>query len=348
MRILILANILGTLGIYLELGGGSWDVATHILRGGKGTDDFWTAPHSVLYAGIGLLGLASLAVLPMTLLRSLRPPGALTLGLRITLVGSLVQVFAGGLDQWWHATHGPDVVLFSPPHATLIVAMAANALGIVLSVARLRAILRFAADGRWTSRWPNLLQVLSLATLWIALNAQAYLFTNIEGIRYTFGVDLSAHRALLILAAALAVAAAGTLVLLLSDRLVGRFAATAVAAATAATLAVTTLAVLPDKWGFIPVYAALPTPVALLDYLGRRATTRPLLALRAVALAPLAFGLDGWLSSELLPAVVRDPAGQATLAVALTSVVGLVALYIARPLGNLLEGRGPRPASTAL
>lgn len=345
MRILILANILGTLGIYLELGGGSWDVATHILRGGKGTDDFWTAPHSALYAGVALLGLGSLGVIPLTLVKSLKAPSHLTLGLRIILLGSILQGFAGGFDQWWHATKGPDVVIFSPPHATLIVAMALNAFAMALSTTRLREAVGTSGPGGGLP-WSLHLQILSLTTLWIALNAQVYLFTDTGGIRYTFGIDLEPYTAGLTLLAILVLAVFGTLLLLLAERLGGPGAPTGVALLMAATMAIATMVPL-GRWPYIPVYLTMAAPVALLDYTGRRFKGGLPLILRAMALAPFAFALDGWYSYFVLPALAKEPLGALTFAVALTAVVGLLGLRFSKSLGRVLEGREKRPAATA-
>lgn len=342
MKLLFLGNLLGTLGIFLELSGGSWDVATHILRGGRGTDDFWTAPHAVLYAGVALLGLGSLSSVPLTFVGSFRAPGHLTLGLKMALGGSLLQAFAGAFDQWWHATRGPDVVLLSPPHATLIVAMALNAFAMVLSTTRLQGAL---GGGNMWKRfpWPRALQFLSLTALWMALNAQVYLFTDFNGIRYTFGVDLEPYAATVTLAAILVLATLGTLLLFLAELLAGVWAPSRLALFMAPTMAVSTMIPL-GRLSFIPAYLALVVPVAFLDYLATRRPGGLPQALRAVALAPFAFALDGWYSFFVLPAIAQDPVGALTAALVLTLAVGLLGLRFSRGLGRILEGL-PSPTS---
>ncbi len=334
---LVVANLMAAVGAYMELAGGSWDVATHVLRGGLGTDDFWTPPHMVLYSGVGLLGLGALAALPLTLLPSMRAPAHLVLGLRLALLGALLQGLAGGFDQWWHATRGPDVVLFSPPHALLIMGMAINATAMVLSLARLRTLLRTRGlGGQGLRSWPFLLQAVTLTTMWVALNAQAYLFTDIEGYLYTFGVDLAPYQLPLLVASSLAVATFGTLILLLADRLLGPPGPTLVALTMASTMTLATLVPL-GEWTFIPVYLAFVLPVALVDLFGER-----LGRLRAPVMAPMAFALDGWLSSALLPGIAENP--WVALLVALTMAAGALAFFLARPLVRLFLG-SPTPSA---
>ena len=54
--ILLAALLVATTGAFLQIGGVSWDVTSHILRE---QDTFFTPSHTVLYAGAGLAAIAS-------------------------------------------------------------------------------------------------------------------------------------------------------------------------------------------------------------------------------------------------------------------------------------------------
>src|SRR3989304_2008642 len=72
-RNLSLLYAAGVLGAFLQISGGTWDVASHSLGI---PDTFFTPSHSILYAGVGIAALAGLGgiVLRVTAFRA-RPPG---------------------------------------------------------------------------------------------------------------------------------------------------------------------------------------------------------------------------------------------------------------------------------
>ncbi len=353
--LLVLAYVAGTLGLILELGGGTWDVATHILRGGLGTENFWTVPHSILYSGVALVGVASLlALLLRRLPRPLELPSYLTSGLFITAGGTLLQLFAGGFDQWWHATFGLDVVLFSPPHALLIIGMAINALGMVLGTIRLRE------TGLLVARYPRILQilcVLALVGLWSALDGLVYLFTNLSGYEYTFHLPQGSlvRNGTLVegveLLGMLVLALIGTLVLLTTRRTFGRPGYATVAALGLVTL-VTLGAIIPlanapptlnerREWWTIPAYLAMVLPVALLDFRSPEPIRGPKGWATAAAIAPVAFALDGWYSTALFPYFVAHPLGLFTLALLALTPMGPLALLLSSRFTRMIRRAGP-------
>ena len=79
-----------------------------------GRETFWTPPHVVLYAGITLMLLSVLLLTAHVLGYQGQGIGnrvkiALSAGLA-TMLGS------APLDDWWHATFGPDQTPWTPPH----------------------------------------------------------------------------------------------------------------------------------------------------------------------------------------------------------------------------------------
>jgi len=129
-RIPFLLSVASIAGV-VELTGGAWDINWHIVQR---PETFLTPPHIVLYSGALLLLLTTLAMVIFT--RSgLRGKVARTFGL--IAVGVLIQLGAGGFDNWWHGTFGVDNS-FSPPHILLISGMVVATFGIVLSFRTLR------------------------------------------------------------------------------------------------------------------------------------------------------------------------------------------------------------------
>jgi len=104
-RNLSLLYAAGVLGAFLQISGGTWDVASHSLGI---PDTFFTPSHSILYAGVGIAALAGLGgiVLRMTAFRASPAGRTLVAGLGISFVGSLLQGIAGPADFAWHEAFG--------------------------------------------------------------------------------------------------------------------------------------------------------------------------------------------------------------------------------------------------
>jgi hypothetical protein len=134
------------LGVFLAFLGFSWDVQWHT---DVGPDTFFTAPHLVLYGGIAVSGLTSLAmVLLITRHARRRTPAALAgtvavlggrfrgpLGYVIGGFGALFFLLYGLMDQWWHTLYGFDVTLVSPPHVGLILSIMVTMAGCLVALA---------------------------------------------------------------------------------------------------------------------------------------------------------------------------------------------------------------------
>ncbi|MBW3633357.1 MAG: hypothetical protein KY456_10055, partial [Chloroflexi bacterium] len=136
------------IGVFLAFLGFSWDIQWHI---DVGPDTFFTAPHLVLYGGVTIAGLTSLAmVLLMTRYTQRGVPGATDragvtpilrgrfrgpLGYIIGGFGALFFLLFGLMDQWWHTLYGFDVTLVSPPHVGLILSIMVTMAGCLIALA---------------------------------------------------------------------------------------------------------------------------------------------------------------------------------------------------------------------
>ena len=130
---IIIILIISLIGSVLEIWGGSWDITSHLLGA---PETFFTPPHTVLYSGVGI-GLIAAIVASVILLKDKELRGkSLAFGLKLIIIGSVIQIFAGPSDYAWHEMFGVDGLL-SPTHLTLITGILIQSVGIVLGLTRL-------------------------------------------------------------------------------------------------------------------------------------------------------------------------------------------------------------------
>jgi hypothetical protein len=131
----LLPLVIGTLGAFLQIGGASWDVTSHLMLE---PESFFTPSHTVLYSGIGLLGIASGIGGFMFFSKNKEVAGkSFTLAFKLLIVGSVVSLLAGPADFLWHEEFGVDGLL-SPPHLALITGMLINSIAVVVGLVRIR------------------------------------------------------------------------------------------------------------------------------------------------------------------------------------------------------------------
>jgi len=163
-KILTIVYLLAAIGPMLQISGGHWDVTWHALNR---PETFFTPPHSVVYLGV----LLSIAM------------GALGAILRIkhkhkieyvrffhyALIGSGLQLFAGGFDLWWHNNFGFDGLL-SPPHLILVIGMVINSFAPFAGLVKIARIVNLTSALKVAS-------IISLGALWMSSIGMVMMFT---------------------------------------------------------------------------------------------------------------------------------------------------------------------------
>lgn len=127
--------ILASVGLGLAFGGLYWDGVWHTT---VPFEDFWSPPHTVLYAGLSLVLIINIAVFYPPFRNSfggtsLKVPFVsfeLSAPLILLAVGSLMSIFSGMVDQKWHETLKGGESAYSLPHNFTILGGMLAALGI--------------------------------------------------------------------------------------------------------------------------------------------------------------------------------------------------------------------------
>jgi hypothetical protein len=322
----------GIAGALIQILGGQWDVSWHELGI---VETFFTPPHTVMYSGIAfslLSSLIALAYYHRILLYNRERNRLLLHGFIIALAGSGLQLFAGQFDYWWHDNFGFDPFLFTPSHAPLIIGFFLNGIGMWVGITYLiRNEKRRMPSSDVRDPFPTkfkLLQtlaVLSLVALWYDSSTLVYLFTDDEGIAYTFQLDMETFTeqtdTIAFIISIAGTAAIGSIMLVAAkSTLKFRGAATVVAALLVGTsiafnIGFKAIVLNGTEDGiafayFIPLYMSFLAPVVLFDILAgkKRLPTAKKpntissigwLILTAVLLGPVGTFLDSWHSVAL-------------------------------------------------
>jgi hypothetical protein len=123
-----------------------WDGQWH---GDVGPDNFWTAPHLLLYSGTGIMGLSCLIVVlastwtrgpasdtpSVTVFRTFRAPWPFLVG----GLGASANLLYAGADLWWHEVYGFDIAVgATPSHLGLGLSIQTEIFAMVMAFAVLR------------------------------------------------------------------------------------------------------------------------------------------------------------------------------------------------------------------
>lgn len=163
-NIVSIGYLLAGVGALLQIGSGQWDVTWHSL---SEPETFFTPPHTILYAGVVLS--LSMGILALVLRVRHSVETKFVRFLQFALIGSLLQVFSGGFDSWWHTNFGFDGLL-SPPHVVLVSGMIVNAFAGAVGLAKMSYMVK-----------PELMMktasVISFTALWMSSVGMVMLFT---------------------------------------------------------------------------------------------------------------------------------------------------------------------------
>jgi hypothetical protein len=125
-----------SIGVALQVGAANWDIIWH---GVVNVESFFTPPHTVLYSGVGLSLIATVAGIIFStrhhtpIMRPFSAYHKIPNPLKLIALGCLVEVFSGQFDNWWHTNFGFDGLL-SPPHLMLISGMLLSIIGALIGM----------------------------------------------------------------------------------------------------------------------------------------------------------------------------------------------------------------------
>lgn len=151
-----IASALAVFGSVLMLSGGVWDAASHAL---KEPEYFWSIQHVAVYSGVGMV--ASSAIVGGISLKQKRIHGRPSLGLKIIIIGAILQISAGYADSISHDTFGIDGLL-SLSHQPLEAGLVLSAFGSYLAMRSLGGFIQ--------RLLPFSIITLILSISWLAFN----------------------------------------------------------------------------------------------------------------------------------------------------------------------------------
>jgi hypothetical protein len=219
MNITLAMFVIATAGAFLQIGGASWDITSHIM---EEPETFFTPSHTVLYTGVGLLTVAA-GISGILLIKNKElKANSYATAFKLLIIGTAVSVVAGPSDFMWHEAFGVDGLL-SPPHLALITGMLINAVAVVVGLARI--VVRIPSEKK---RLIKLVMVPAFAALWFTTTWYVYMFSlpfsNGENFQFNLNSNIAATIAIV------ALPLFCSIIFVIASKTIGRFgAASAVA-----------------------------------------------------------------------------------------------------------------------
>ena len=121
-----LASILAVIGPIVIVSAGFWDAISHIQ---KEPEFFWSPSHVVVYFGVSMTSCAAIMGGILVIRKSIR--GSLKTGIKLVILGSILQIISGFGDSLSHDVFGIDG-LISWSHQPLELGLILASLGAVL------------------------------------------------------------------------------------------------------------------------------------------------------------------------------------------------------------------------
>ena len=123
-----LVSILAVIGPVVVVSAGFWDAISHLQ---KEPEFFWSTQHIIVYTGVSMTSCA--AIMGCILLFRKSVYGSLKTGIKLVIVGSIVQIISGFGDSLSHEVFGIDG-LISWSHQPLEFGLVLASLGGVLII----------------------------------------------------------------------------------------------------------------------------------------------------------------------------------------------------------------------
>ncbi len=161
-----LVSIFAVFGTLLELSAGIWDAISHVL---EEPEFFWSIQHIAVYCGVAMIGTSG--IFGFILMFKKKINGTLKKGIKIIIIGSILQISAGYADSLSHDLFGIDG-LVSLSHQPLELGLVLSALGafLILSDPRTQNFSKFR---------PISIMTLILSIIWIGFNLSLLLGNTI-------------------------------------------------------------------------------------------------------------------------------------------------------------------------
>jgi len=121
-----IVSLFAVFGTLLELSSGIWDATSHIL---EEPEFFWSIQHIAVYCGVVMIGTSG--IFGFILMFKKKINGTLKKGIKIIIIGSILQISAGYTDSLSHYLFGIDG-LVSLSHQPLELGLVLSALGAFL------------------------------------------------------------------------------------------------------------------------------------------------------------------------------------------------------------------------
>jgi hypothetical protein len=258
MDLLLAALILATTGAFVQIGGTSWDVTSHLLQR---PESFFTPSHTLLYTGVGMVTIAAgIGGILLLSNKEVRTKSFAT-AFKLFMIGSGIALVAGPADFWWHQTFGVDGLL-SPTHLTLATGMLINSVAVVLGLARI--IVQFSSKSKKLMIKGALIP--AFAAMWLTLIWYVHMFALplSNGLHFDFNLDPIAETLITIVAFPLI----GCIVFLSASRTIGGDRKFGAASAVAIVLiGINVFASIVPSYravSFLPWYALIVYPTVII------------------------------------------------------------------------------------
>ena len=124
--LVFLVSILAVIGPIIIVSAGFWDAISHLQ---KSPEFFWSPSHIVVYFGVSITACAAIMGSILILRKSVH--GSLGTGVKLVIIGSVLQILSGFGDSLSHDIFGIDG-LISLSHQPLELGLVLASLGAVL------------------------------------------------------------------------------------------------------------------------------------------------------------------------------------------------------------------------